>query len=189
MNLVILTILFTLLCSPTAALAEKQVVTNLSFEFSQFDDRYTFHGSFFTMSDPDALMHILYDFEHLTNFVTGADSILLLRQGENWYEVCYTYRRLFLENKFTYRKTLIQGEKRITFEMIASEQTDAIFPRVLSSRGYYEIKPEGKGCKVVYFEEGRIGSKLPNKVSSHMAKREATKFLQELGKYVERKCY
>jgi hypothetical protein len=73
--------------------------------------------------------------------------------------------------------------------MIASEQPDPIFPKVLSSSGYYEIKPEGKGYRVIYFEEVRIGSKLPNEVSSRMAKKKAMKFMQELKKYAERKYY
>ena len=188
MNLLIVTLIFTLLCWPTAALSERVEANNLSYEFSQFDDHYTFRGSFCTAAAPEDLLHILFDFEHLTNFVTSPDSIVLLRREKNWYEVCYVYRKLLLENKFTYRKTLQEGGQKITFELIASEQRDPAFQKVSSSSGYYEIEPEGNGYRVVYFEKIRIDSRLPNGVCSYMAKKEAVKFLQELKKYVERKC-
>jgi hypothetical protein len=189
MKFLIITILSILLCSPGVALAQKPEANNVFYEFSQSDDRYTFYGSFFTMSDPDDLLHILYDFEHLTKFVTSADLIVLLRQGRNWYEVGYVYRKLLLETKFTFRKTLIREKQKITFELIACEQGDPTFPKILSSSGYYEIIPEEKGFRVTYYEEVRMGSKLSNGVYSLMAKKEAVKFIQTLKKYVERKCY
>ena len=188
MNLLIATLMFTLLCWPTTALSEREGVNNLSYEFSQFDDHYTFRGSFYTVAEPQDLLHILFDFEHLTNFVTSPDSIVLVRKEKNCYEVCYAYRKLLLENKFTYRKTLIRERQKIIFELIASEQRDPTFPKVLSSSGYYEIKPDGQGYRVIYLEKVRIDSRLPNRVSYLMAKKEAVKFLQGLKKYVERKC-
>ena len=189
MKLLIATLMFTLLCWPTTALPEREGANNLSYEFSQSDNHYAFYGTFFIMADPNDLIHILFDFEHLTNFVTSPDSIVLVRKEKNCYEVCYTYRKLLLENKFTYRKTLIRERQKIIFELIASEQTGPILPKVLSSRGYYEIKPDGKGYRVIYFEKVRMDSSLPNGLSSRMAKKEAAKFLQELKKYVERTCY
>ena len=188
MKLLLTTLIFALLCLPTNVLSNKNGTNNLFWEFSQLDNHYTFRGSFYTEAELGDLLHILFDFEHLTNFVTSPHSIILLRREKNWYEVCYTYRKLLLENKFTYRKTLIEGEHKITFELITSEQPDPIFPKVLSSKGYYEIKPEGKGWKVNYFEEVRLGSKLPSEISSQVVKRENVKFLEELKKYVERKC-
>jgi hypothetical protein len=171
------------------ALSEKEGANNLSYEFFQSDDRYTFYGSFFTTADPDNLMHILFDFEHLSNFVTSPDSIVLLRQGKNWYEVCYIYRKLLLETKFTFRKTLIREKQKITFELIACEQGDPTFPKILSSSGYYEIIQEEKGFRVIYFEEVRMRSRLSNGVYSILAENEAVKFIQDLKKYVERECH
>jgi hypothetical protein len=186
MKFLTITILSFLLCSPGVALTEKREPHSVFYEFSQSDDRYTFNGSFFTISDPEALFHILYDFEHLTQFVTSADSITLLHQGRNWYEVRYVYRKLLLETKFTYRKTLIREKQKIIFELIACEQGDPTFPKILSSNGYYEILQEGKGFRVTYYEEVRMGSKLSNGVYSLIAKKGAVKFIQDLKKYVER---
>jgi hypothetical protein len=91
-------------------------------------------------------------------------------------------------SRFTYRKTLMQQEQKIVFEMVSHEQGFFSFPKVLSSIGYYEIKPHSQGYTIVYFEEAQIGSKLPSGVVS-MAKNEAVKFLEELKKCVERTCY
>jgi hypothetical protein len=122
------------------------------------------------------------------NFITPADSIILQHQERNSYESCYVYRKLLFERRFTYRKILFQQEQRITFEMVSNEQGFFSFPRVLSSRGYYEIKPQAEGYTIVYFEEARIGSRVPHGLVS-MAENEAIRFLEELKKYIELKCY
>ena len=167
---------------------ERQVLNGVSYEFTQIGNLYRFCGTFSTSTEPDCLLHIFYDSDHLLNFITRADSIILLYQGRNSYEVCYVYRKLLFESKFTYRKTLIQQKQRIVFEMVSNQQGFFSFPKVLSSRGYYEIRPQAEGYTIVYFEEARIGSKLPNGLVS-MAKNEAIRFLEELKKYTENKCY
>jgi hypothetical protein len=167
---------------------ETQDSNGVSYEFTQIGNLYRFCGTFSTSTDPDCLLHIFYDSDHLLNSITQADSVILLHQERNRYEVCYVYRKLLFESRFTYRKTFIQQEQRITFEMVSNQQGFFSFPKVLSSRGYYEIRPQVEGYTIVYFEEARIGSELPNGLVS-MAKNEAVKFLQKLKKYVERKCY
>ncbi len=51
------------------------------------------------------------------------------------------------------------------------------------------ILSEGGGYRVIYFEEARIGSKLPNEIYFLMVKKETVKYLQELKKHAERKWY
>ncbi len=188
MKLFIAAILLILLLSPSVAFAEWQTLNGVSYEFTQMGNLYRFRGTFSTSSNSNCLLYIFYDFDHLINFITHADSIISLSQERDSYEVCYVYRKLLFMSRFTYRKTLMQQEQRIVFEMVSHEQGFFSFPKVLSSRGYYEIKPHSQGYTIVYFEEAQIGSKLPSGVVS-MAKNEAVKFLEELKKCVERKCY
>ena len=159
------------------------------YDFSQDGTSYTFRGSFFTKITPACLLRVLYGFEHLVKFVTRPDSIVLIREGENWYEVCYTYRGLLLENKSTYRKILKQEEQKITFEMIASEQYGPHLSKILHSTGYYEVKTEKEGCLVEYFQEARVESKMLNEIYFHLIKKEAVNFLKDLKQYVERTCH
>jgi hypothetical protein len=189
MRFLTLTLLFLLLAWPVIVLAESDELNGVYYHFSQDDASYTFRGSFFVELTPACLIHVLYDFEHLVKFVTNADSIVLLRQGENWYEVRYTYRGLLFGNKSTYRKTLKQEEQKITFEMIASEQHGPLVPKVLYSTGYYEIKPEKEGCLVEYFQEARVESKMLNEIYFHLVRKEAVNFLKDLKQYVERSCH
>jgi hypothetical protein len=188
MKLFTAAILLILLLSPSVAFAEWQTLNGVSYEFTQMGNLYRFRGTFSTSSNPNCLLHIFYDFDHLINFITRADSTILLHQGRNSYEVCYVYRKLLFKSKFTYRKRLMQKEKRITFEMVSNEQSLLSFPKVLSSKGCYEIKHQAEGYTIVYFEEARIGSKLPCGAVS-MAKKEAIRFLEGLKEHVERKCY
>ena len=182
-------LLLLLISWPVVDKPEKENVDDLCYEFSQVNNGYTFRGSFFVKADPTCLIHIFYDFHHLVNFVTNADSIVLLREGDIWYEVCYTYRKFLFESRSIYRKTLKQEEQRVTFEMITSEQRGVFLPKVLSSTGYYELKSEKEGYKAVYFQECKIESNFLKGIYLHMAKKEAIRFLRELKMYVERTCY
>ena len=76
---------------------------DFEYEFIRTDSSYSFLGSFVVKVDYDCLIDVVYKFEHISKYTSGAKSIKLLKQGENWYEVEYTYRRLlFFENKSNY---------------------------------------------------------------------------------------
>ena len=72
---------------------------DLDYEFIQDGNCYSFLGSFIVQAERDCLIHVIYDFEHISKYTAGAKSIELDRQGEDWYEVTYTYRKfLIFEN-------------------------------------------------------------------------------------------
>lgn len=189
MRLLLIIITVTLLFWPPASQSEIQDFNNVHYEFTQSSNQYAVRGTFFVKCDPTCLLHIFYDFEHLPNIITDADSFVLLQKGENWYDASYVYSYLLLKGRFVYRKTLNQEQMKVCFEMIESDQPSSILPKVVSSKGYYEIKPEKEGYRVIYFEEVEIGSKLHNEVPLLMAKKEVVKFLKGLKDYVERECY
>jgi hypothetical protein len=162
---------------------------NIHHQFIQSGNYYLFNGTtFFATSDPDCLIHILYDFQHLRKINILPDSIVLLREGEYWYEVSYHYRNLFFESRATYRRALKQGEKKVTFEMRQCEQRGLHFPKIVSSTGYYEIKPEKEGFRLTYFEEGEIADHLLKEIYFQWVEKEAFKFLHRLKDYVNKTC-
>jgi len=158
-------------------------------KFIQSGNHYMFYGTTsFVTSDPNCLIHILYDFQHLRKINILPDSIVLLRKGEGWYEVAYHYRNLFFESRATYRRALKQAERKVTFQMMQCEQRGLRLPKIVSSTGYYEIKAEKEGFRVIYFEEGEIADHLLKEIYFQWVEKEAFKFLLRLKDYVNRTC-
>ena len=162
---------------------------DLKYEFIRTDSSYSFRGSILVKADFDCLIDVVYKFEHISKFTSGAKSIELRRQGENWYEVTYTYRKLLIfENKSTWRRTLKQDKGRVVFEMVSNKNNIAILPEVLSSTGYYQIKSETNGFRVEYYQECKLKPGLLKNAYIRQAKKEAIKFLALFKKYVEKIC-
>ena len=159
------------------------------YEFIQKDTYYSFRGSFIVKAEPDCLINLIYNFKNISEYSSGAKSIELVRQGENWYEVTFIYRKLLIfENQSTWRRTLIRDEGKVVFEMISSKNSLSIMPDVISSAGYYQIKNEKDSCLVEYFQECKLKPELLKGTYINKAKKEAIKFLQEFKEYIERTC-
>lgn len=189
MNFFTLAFLCILLAWTSPGHAERPDLNGMSYELSRNGNLYTFHGSFRTPSGGDCLLSILYDFDHLRKFVTSPNAFSLLQKGINWYDFCCTYRVLHSENKLIYRKTLKREEQKVTFKMIAGRQNIKLIPEVLSSSGYYEIRPEKDGYQVIYLHQDRLSPSFCRELYLYLAKKEAVKFLQGLKNYVEKECY
>jgi len=159
------------------------------YEFTQEDTYYSFRGSFIVKAESDCLINLIYNFKSISEYALGAQSVELIQQGDNWYDVYYTYRKLFvLENKSTWRRTLKQDEQKIVFEMLSSKNNLKIMPEVISSTGYYQIIKEKDRCRVEYFQECLLKPGFFKSAYINEAKQEAIKFLHEFKKYIERKC-
>ena len=174
---------------PHPLLSESGEIDGVYYEFNHVDSCYSFRGSFVIKAEFDCLISVLYDFKHLKNFISSAHSIILIQQGENWYDVCYTFKKFFFTNKSIYRKTLKLEEQKIVFKMISNRQNTNLFPKVLSSSGYYRIKCESTGYAIEYFQECKIKSTFLKNMYIKKAKKESTKFMLELREYVERTCH
>ena len=161
----------------------------LDYEFIQEDNCYSFRGSFIVKAEPDCLINLIYNFKNISKYSLGAKSIELVRQGENWYDVTFTYRKLLIfENKSTWRRILNRDKNKIVFKMISSRNNLNIIPKILSSTGYYQIRPEKEGCRVEYFQECKLKPGFLKDTYINKAKKEAIKFLRVFKEYIERNC-
>jgi len=161
----------------------------LDYKFILNSNYYSFRGSFVVTAEFDCLIHVIYDFEHISKYTSGAKSIEITREGENWYEVTYIYRKLVIfENQSTWRRTLKRDEGKVVFEMISSKNNLNIMPDVLSSSGYYQVKPVKEGHRVEYFQECKLKSGILKNTYINQAKKGAIKFLREFKEYIERTC-
>lgn len=135
------------------------------------------------------LMDVVYGFEHISRFASGAESVQLVEEGEDWHVVAYTYRRLLiLENQSTWRRTLDRQGQRVVFEMLTSRNNLRILPRVLSSHGQYRIDGEGERYHLEYFQDCQLEGGVLTGTYMERAKKEAEAFLVEFRGYVESTC-
>jgi len=162
---------------------------NLKIEFIQNGNHYWFRGCFIVRATSECLMDVMYNFKHLSEYAIGASSIEWVRNGDNCYEVTYTYRIFVIfENKSTWRRTLSNEEQKVIFEMISSENNISLMPQLLSSSGYYQIKREQVGYQVEYFQECTVKPGPLKNSYIAMAREKAHEFLSELKKYIEETC-
>ena len=161
----------------------------LDYEFIQEDTCYSFRGSFIVKAEPDCLINLIYNFKNISKYALGAKFIELVRQGENWYDVTFTYRKLLIfENQSTWRRTLNRHEYKIVFKMISNRNNLNIMPKMLSSTGYYQVRPEKEGCRVEYFQECKLKSGFLKDIYINKAKKESIIFLHEFKEYIEKTC-
>jgi len=159
------------------------------YAFMQEDTYYSFRGSFFVHAESECVIDLIYDFDNLSEYTLGAQSVELLQQGDTWYDVLYTYRKFVIfENESTWRRTLKPDEHTIVFEMLSSENNLKMMPEVLSSTGYYHILQENDRCRVEYFQECLLKPGVLKRAYITEAKQEAMSFLHEFKTYIERKC-
>jgi hypothetical protein len=176
-----------LFCLPVSLLSSQKA--GIEYNFTKDDSSYSFRGSFIVNNDFDCLLDVVYKFEHISKFTSGAKSIKLRRRGENWYEVTYTYRKLLIfENKSTWRRTLKREKGRVVFEMVSNKNNLSIIPEVLSSTGYYQVKPDDNGFRIEYCQGCVLKPGLLKNAYIRQAKKEAIKFLALFKKYVEKIC-
>lgn len=162
---------------------------DLDYEFIREENSYSFRGRIVVKTDFDCLISVLYDFKHIANIESSASSIVLLQEGENLYEACHTFKRLFFKHESIWRKTLKPDEQKIIFEMISYKHNSGLMPKVLSSSGYYQIKRVEGGYKVEYFQECKLKSAFLRGAYINRARKEAIKFVLELKEYIEKTCH
>jgi hypothetical protein len=161
----------------------------LDHKFTEDDRHYAFRGSFQVTGTERCLMEVIYDFQHISRYAAGARSVEKGLEGENWYEVTYTYRRyLLFKNRSTWRRTLDRAERRVDFEMTASENNLGMLPELLSSTGYYQLAEETQGYRLEYFQECSISHGAFGARYLKRARKEAIGFLEEFRQYVMTTC-
>jgi len=161
---------------------------NPDYEFIQEDTFYSFQAQFFVKAEPDCLLNLVYDFKNVSKYSSGAKSVKLIRQGEDWYELTFIYKKyLLFENQSTWRRNLDRRESRIDFILISNSNNFNIMPDVISSSGYYQFKAVNDSCLVEYFQQCKLKPGLLKDNYIKMAKKEAIRFLKEFKEFLNLK--
>jgi hypothetical protein len=177
-------ILIILVCLPLLLSGAKN--KDFTYEFDQGEDSCTFKGNFTIKAVPDSMLEIAYDINHIAEYTLSAKSLALVQQGENWYDVVYTYQDLLLfENQSVWRRTINRAENIIAFEMISTCNNLTIIPELLSSTGYYQFKTDNDSCLVEFFQEFQLSPGLFNEAYYRKAEKEGIKFLGVFKDFLE----
>lgn len=163
--------------------------TEFDYEFIQADTCCSFQGSFRVNCQPEVLIDLIYDYDKISEYSLGVKTLELVRQGENWYEIAFTYHDLLvLENRSVWRRTLKRNENTIEFELISNWNNTDIIPELLSSTGYYKLKSENNECLVEIFQECKLNRSLLNEAYFKKVKKEGTQFLKVFKDFIEKNC-
>jgi len=159
------------------------------YKFIQADTCCSFRGSFIVNCQPGVLIDLIYDYDKISEYSPGVKTLELVRQGEDWYEVAFTYQDLLvLENRSVWRRTLNREENTIEFELISNWNNTDIIPELLSSTGHYKLKSENDECLVEIFQECKLHRGLLNDAYFKKVKKEGTQFLRVFKDFIERNC-
>ena len=81
-----------------------------------------------------------------------ADRIEILH--ETWYyELRSVHHNKLCRLDTVYSRRLSETDGRIAFELIRCTQESKVAPKLVSSKGYYEIKPDPEGAILSYYEK------------------------------------
>ena len=162
---------------------------DLDYKFTQADSSYTFYGSFKVKAEPDCLINLIYNFDNISDYSSAAESIELIRAGNDWYEITFTYRKyLFFEHQSTWRRTLNRKKHKVDFIMISNSNNLSMIPEMVFSSGYYQIKPKEEYCQVLYFQTCTLTPGILMDTYMRAGKEAAIDFLQEFKEYIEKNC-
>jgi carbon monoxide dehydrogenase subunit G len=157
----------------------------LKHEHHREQGNLVFDAAFYIEAPPKEVLSVLYDFDHVTRYMTIAPSVQLLGKGDDWQEVLYTYEALFLRIQAKFQRRLKEAANEIEFEMIECRQNIAWLPRVASFRGRYRVLPEGSGSTVEYHQEFRVEPQILSWIVPLRARAQLDEFIESLKRYLE----
>jgi hypothetical protein len=172
---------------PVRIFAEE--ANDIQFKFTRTDSGYSFYGSFKINADPKCLLEISFNYEHIRALAPDAKEVLLIDQGSNWNQISYTYQKfIYFENKSVWYRKLNKEKQRVDFILVSSINNQTIVPRMISSSGYYQIKPQGEYIIVEYYQQCQLTESSLTKKYLSKVKKEAIKFMHKFSEYANEFC-
>jgi hypothetical protein len=161
----------------------------LDYKFSQAESSYTFYANFNIQADPDCLINLIYNFDNISNYSSAAESVELIREGDDWYEITFTYRKyLFFKHRSTWRRTLNRQKNKIDFILLSSTDNSGIVPEMVSSSGYYQINSREENCQILYHQTCTLKPGILLNAYMNAGRKAAIDFIYEFKEYIEKNC-
>ena len=166
-----------------------QISNDLQYKFTQTDSSYSFAGSFLINANTDCLLDICFQIEHIQALAPDAEEIVLVREGPEWNEIRYRYKKfIYFENKSLWSRKLDREKKRVDFTLISSENNKAIMPKMVSSTGYYQITTSEYGVVLTYYQQCILAKSALTNIYLNKIEKEAVQFLHRFSEYANVIC-
>jgi len=162
---------------------------DIKYTFTQTDSTYSFSGSFKIKANPNCLLDICFQHEHISALAPDAKEVLLINEKNDWNQISYTYQKfIYFENKSVWNRKLDKENKRVGFTLISSKNNHAIMPKMVSSSGYYQISMEDEEIIVKYFQQCQLTKSSLTNLYLNRVKKEALQFMYRFLEYANTTC-
>ncbi|HQB93619.1 MAG TPA: hypothetical protein PK997_00230 [Candidatus Omnitrophota bacterium] len=139
---------------------------------------------------PDCLLRMLFSAYHIRELMKdSADLVEIANEGPGRYELRSVHKNKLCSLDTVYRRDLRKDMRRVTFELIRCEQVSKVAPKLVSSKGYYEVLPDPAGSLLKYHEETRLEASRWDPRAATLVKlveRDTLLFLKKIKKYSEK---
>ena len=154
-----------LLASSLYAQQEK----NIEYKFAETDSSYSFYGTIKIKANPKCLLEICFKYKHIKALATEAKDVILVKEGKNWNRLSYTYQKfIYFENTSVWQRILNEENLRVEFYMLSSKNNQKVMPKMISSSGYYQLKPMGEYTLVEYHQECMLTKEIITKLQDRL---------------------
>jgi len=158
-------------------------------QFSRDASQYSFRGSFFVGCDPDIVIKLIWDPDHVEEYSAGAQSVKVKNRSEIEYDLIFRYQRLlFMKNKSFWHRILKYEERKIIFDLVTNSSSLPFVPEMEYSSGYYTVTAATAGCVVECYQECAITPGILKDSYIRIAEREAQNFMIELEAFIQHAC-
>lgn len=183
-----LLLLMHLLSILSATLSEASEVDEIKYTFNSKKNGYSFQFQSSYDADPACLLAVVFEYDHLRRFTKNIDAIQRVKKEADRNVVSYGYDRFWFKHKSTYLRILSKDNNTVTFELIANELHKSIFPKIITTKGYYKIKSNEQKTIIEYFQEAVLQDNNINSIYLYFVKNEALKFARDLQQYAHNAC-
>ena len=121
----------------------------------------TYHYQFETTYPRDAVMEVFYQVKHFRKFAKGAEKVTTIEKQAQSYIVQYEYSHFWGHVKVRFKKSIFPDQGKVTFELMEYKSTNTYFPKIVKSKGSYQVEPGKNGkCKVTYSQQFHFDKSL-----------------------------
>ncbi|MBI9053368.1 MAG: hypothetical protein JEY96_06090 [Bacteroidales bacterium] len=186
-NIILITIILVHLLMTLTTFAKEP--DDIKYTFTQTDSTYSFSGSFKIKANPNCLLDICFQHEHISALAPDAKEVLIKDQGNDWNQISYTYQKfIYFENKSVWNRKFDKENMRVDFTLISSKNNHAIMPKMVSSSGYYQISMKDEEITVKYSQQCQLTKSSITNLYLNRVKKEALQFMYRFLKYANTIC-
>ncbi|NJO89445.1 MAG: hypothetical protein HC831_11185 [Chloroflexia bacterium] len=104
----------------------------------------------------DALcaLNVCFEKERIEALADEGKKIDLVKKGENWNLLRYTFKKFgVFESKTTWLRTIYPDKNKVTFKLVDSRNSHSIMPKIITGAGYYSASKSGDYIQFEYYSK------------------------------------